>query len=55
MSSIAILGATRHLARDFIEHAARAGYELFLYSRRPDAVTVWMTRSAPFIKLWQSA
>lgn len=43
MTAIAILGATSHIARDFVLAASRAGYDLFLFSRRPQDVSAWLT------------
>jgi nucleoside-diphosphate-sugar epimerase len=39
---IGVLGATSHIAKDFILSAVGAGYELFLFSRRPLEVSAWL-------------
>jgi nucleoside-diphosphate-sugar epimerase len=46
MSKIAILGATSQIARDLIvSFSAEADKQLYLYARRPDEVTRWLTSS----------
>lgn len=43
---IAILGATSQIAKDLIlSFAEYSSHELMLYSRRPDAVTKWLTQA----------
>lgn len=46
MTTIGVLGATSQIAGDFIVAAADAGYELFLYSRRPEEVSAWISRAS---------
>lgn len=42
MMRIGILGATSHIAKDFIISASDAGYALSLFSRRPKEVSDWI-------------
>lgn len=42
MTAVAVLGATSHIASDFVLAARLAGYELFLFSRRPQDVSAWL-------------
>lgn len=45
MKRIGVLGATSHIAGDFIVAAGKAGYELVLYSRRPEEVGASIARN----------
>lgn len=46
MTTIAILGATSQIARDFIARSIPTGKDFFLFSRRPVTVSDWLAKSA---------
>ena len=49
MNTIAVLGATSHIAKDYIRLALAAGYDMRLFSRRPGEVADWLSDMPAFV------